>query len=332
MISRMKQNEQSVDAGNRLDYSASQGPFYNANNIYMFYGGGNRGEIVEGIVHSVRHKEDIIHVHGEKGSGKTMLSLVASDRLKHQFHTIRYDHTEISAAKLLRYLLIELCPRQAYLISQEQAKNGAQRSAINAAIACISQQLSNSVGSPVSKKPYLLLIDCNKDLDAETLRVIDRLNQIQQNDRRVIHSIVFHPATQSTKSHSAVSSDSFQSDNHFWLRRLTLSEICEFLHHHMMLFDFNRRNQFTREMSYFIADRSEGVFRSVNTLARNALSIASLEDSDKLSMSHLLMAGLPMSEEVAIESRFSVRQRLVLIALISTCVVASSCAAFLLLN
>ena len=48
----------------------------------MFYGGGDRGNIAESIIQSIRTNEPLTHVHGERGSGKTMLSLVISDRLK----------------------------------------------------------------------------------------------------------------------------------------------------------------------------------------------------------------------------------------------------------
>ena len=95
----------------------------------------------------------------------------------------------------------------------------------------------------------------------------------------------------------------------------------------MLLFDFNRRDLFTREMAYFIADRSEGVFRSINTLARNAFTIANLEDADRLSMSHLLMAGLPPREEHSTESGFLARHKGQVIALMGSCVVASAAAA-----
>lgn len=296
----------------------------------MFFGGGNRGEILGRIAAAVRDKEDIIHVHGERGSGKTMLSLVLSDRLKHRYHSIRYDHPEICASRLLRYLLIELCPRQAHLISQNQAKNGADRASVNAAIACIDQQLTRAEQAGRSNKPYLLFIDSNSQLDAEALKVIERLNRIKVDGRSVIHAIIFHLCT--TNRPVMAGEVAFQTDNHFWLRRLTLTEIGEYLNHHMMLFDFNRKDLFTREMAYFIADRSEGVFRSINTLARNAFSIANLEDSDKLSMSHLLMAGLPLPEEMATESRFFGRHRAALLAMISLSVVASVSVAYTILS
>ncbi|MFK7856589.1 MAG: hypothetical protein AB8B79_20910 [Granulosicoccus sp.] len=330
-MSEMNYNDIGVETGRRHYYSSSQGPFYNANNIFMFYGGGDRGVIVENIARSLRSDERILHVHGERGSGKTMLSLVLSDKLKHRYNTIRYDVPDISGSLLLRHLLIELCPQNADLISAEQAQKGVEREAMNAALDCIIEQLSQA-RSYKSHKPYVLMIDSQAELDADVLRILDQLSSVKASEESIMHCVVFHRVSEEVARSVNAHHSSNQPGNHFWLRRLTLAEINEYLQHHMMLFDFNRRELFTREMSYFIADRSEGVFRSINTLARNAFTIANLEDADKLSMSHLLMAGLPPREEPSTESGFLARHRGQVIALMGSCVVASAAAAVFLLR
>ena len=320
--SGMNYNEQSVDTGRRLYYSSSQGPFYNANNIFMFYGGGNRGSIVENVIRALNTDEPIIHVHGEAGSGKTMLSLVVCDRIKERFHTIRYDLPEISSAKLLRHLLIELAPQSSELISAEQARDGADEKSIENALLCIEEQLGR-VRHSLHNKPYLLFVDSKGSLDAQALQVIERLSAFRVDHEPIMHCVVFHTASSNAERYAAVSDTPYQSENHFWLRRLTLAEINEYLRHHMMLFDFNRRDLFTREMAYFIADRSEGVFKSINTLARNAFTIANLEEADKLSMSHLLMAGLPVPEESGRASDFLIKHRRATVALMGSCALAT---------
>lgn len=294
----------------------------------MFYGGGQRGAIVEIILGSLSSNRQTYHVHGEPGSGKTMLALVLSDRLKHRCHTIRYDLPVISAAKLLRHLLIELCPQNANLISPGQAQTGADRASIEAAIACIEKQVISN-RAVEHNKPYALFIDSPGELGDEVLQVIKKLSALRFENCAAIHCLVFHNINGDIDRESIVSG---YENNHFWLRKLTLAEIEEYLYHHMMLFDFNRRNIFTREMAYFIADRSEGVFRSINNLARNAFTIANLEDADKLSMSHLLMAGLPVRSEVPDRSGFVAKHRLSVIALMAACVVGLLSMAIVLLK
>lgn len=330
-VSVMNQYDSSVETGRRHYYSSSQGPFYNANNIFMFYGGGERGQTVENILRALRGGDGIQHVHGERGSGKTMLSLVISDRLKHRFNTIRYDIPDLSPSLLLRHLLIELLPQQADLISASQAQEGAGQTAINAALDGLLQQLERTETTPTFK-PFVLIVDSQTEADADTLRILDALIRVRVNDRPIMHCVMFHRISEQAARSVNTQANLNQQDNHHWLRRLTLAEINDYLKHHMMLFDFNRRDLFTREMAYFIADRSEGVFRSINTLSRNAFTIAKLEDADKLSMSHLLMAGLPPREEPSTKSGFVSRHRGQLVALLGTCIVGSVALAVLLLK
>ena len=326
----MNYKEQTISAGKRHYYSSSQGPFHNANNIYMFYGGGERGQIVDTLIRSLRIEGELITVHGERGSGKTMLSLVLADRLKHRYNTIRYDHSQLSAALLLRHLLIELNPLGAELISAEQAAIGADVKSLSTA----AERLTSALKSPpLADKPYVLTVDSSADIDDRSLQLLLDLASVRVEGKPVIYIVLFRrvedDVAPSVSSHAVIN----RPDNHYWLRRLSLAEIAEYLHHHMMLFDFNRRDMFTREMSYFFADRSEGVFRSINNLARNAFLIASLEDETQVSMSHLLTAGFPSSHAAeSVRPCFLSRHRRGVIAILGSSVAVSIAALVLFLQ
>jgi len=307
-INELSINEQSVSAEKKHYYSSSQGPFHNANNILMFFGGGGRAEIIETITRSLRLGNSMITICGERGSGKTMMSLVLADRLKHRYNIIRYDLPHLSAALMLRHLLIEIAPQKADLISPEQASDGASKELINQGLSCLVAALR---GASPGDKPYLLTVDTQADMDAQSLQLLNDLVQSQSVDNARINVVLFKrtEGEQHGKVARLISGDKSSNpvEDHFWLRRLTLNEISEYLRHHMMLFDFNQRDVFTREMAYFIADRSEGVFRSINTLARNGFMVAGLEDAERVSMSHLLTAGLPI-EDNGVETHGFVRR------------------------
>jgi len=330
----MSINEQSVSAEKKHYYSSSQGPFHNANNILMFFGGGGRSEIIETITRSLRVGDSMITVCGERGSGKTMMSLVLADRLKHRYNIIRYDLPHISAAMMLRHLLIEIAPQQAELISPEQASEGASDE-------LISQGLSGLVaalrGASPGDKPYLLTVDTQADLDTQSLQLLSDLVQSQSVENSRIHVVLFR-RTEADEQHGKVTrqiagdKSSNPAEDHYWLRRLTLIEISEYLRHHMMLFDFNQRDVFTREMAYFIADRSDGVFRSINTLARNAFMVAGLEDAEHVSMSHVLTAGLPIENHGIEPHGFVWRHRTAIIGLMGFGVLAGLALAIALIT
>ncbi len=320
----MNINEQSVSAEKKHYYSSSQGPFHNANNILMFFGGGGRAEIIESIIRALRFGDSMITICGERGSGKTMMSLVLADRLKHRYNIIRYDLQQLSAGLMLRHLLIEIAPQQADLISPEQANEGASEELISQGVGCLLAALR---GASPGDKPYLLTVDTQADLDAQSLQLLNDLVQSQSEDDPRIHVVLFRRTEaddQQDKAARLITGDksSNPAEDHYWLRRLTLVEISDYLRHHMMLFDFNQRDVFTREMAYFIADRSEGVFRSINTLARNAFMVAGLEDAEHVSMSHLLTAGLPVEDNGLEPHGFVWRHRNAIIGLMGFGVLA----------
>jgi len=305
-----RNGDSNLTADRRHYYSSSQGPFYNANNIYLFYGGGDRGAMVDSITHNLRSGKRLTRVEGEPGSGKTMMSLVLADRLNRHFNIIRYDLAKTSRALLLRQLLI-LTPSDVLLANAQIVVERQLRSSLQAG------------------KPYVLMVDANERLGSEVIELLARLSSLEHLGIPAMHVIIFEPG-EKLVGHSSAHSWKFNDNEPYQLRRLSLNEVVEFLRHHMLLFDFNRRDQFTRDMAYFIADRSGGVFRSINTIARNAFLIASIESAEQVSMSHLLMAGLPPREKSSTRSGFFIRHRRVLFALFGSCVVACVAALVLL--
>ena len=324
-VDGMKHGDSNLTTDRRHHYSSSQGPFYNANNIYLFFGGGDRGAMVDSITHDIRVGKRLTRVEGEPGSGKTMMSLVLADRMKRHYNIIRYDLAEASRALLLRQLLIELCPTDATLLDDTKFDRAPSDVQLARAQIVVERQLRSSLQAG---KPYVLMVDARARLGSEVIELLTRLSSLEYLGIPAMHVIIFEPG-EKLVGHSSLNSRNLQDNEPYQLRRLSLNEVVEFLRHHMMLFDFNRRDQFTRDMAYFIADRSGGVFRSINTIARNAFLIASIESAEQVSMSHLLMAGLPPREKSSTKSGFFMRHRRVLFALFGSCVVA--CVASLVL-
>lgn len=377
---------------------STEGPFHTANNLHLFYGGGDRGAISEGIVQRLRKSPEPVVISGEPGSGKTMLSLVLADRLKRNYNVIRYEHAQVDSASLLRHLLIEISPQAAVALSrnlQESLEPSVQRPgfsksktirgrlkrestfakemsrdvvfdgvALGTSESDTQEQLepdsakrtpldvqglaaraqthvqAKSLDSAVDKttdkhllesmftsirstleqgtpnnKPVLLILDARESPDQQCLNLLYRLAQTTNRFGNVFSVALFltcdPPASPyaNRKQHGASnaidvvtsSADRAQDANDprpdFMLRRLSLAEVSEYLQHHMLLFDFNKRDLFSRDMAYFIADRTDGNFKAINVLARNAFMLAGLECAQQMSMSHLLVAGLPQRPE-----------------------------------
>jgi len=185
-----RNGDSNLTADRRHYYSSSQGPFYNANNIYLFYGGGDRGAMVDSITHNLRSGKRLTRVEGEPGSGKTMMSLVLADRLNRHFNIIRYDLAKTSRALLLRQLLIELCPSDATLL--DVTRHGLTPSDVllaNAQIV-VERQLRSSLQAG---KPYVLMVDANERLGSEVIELLARLSSLEHLGIPAMHVIIFEP-------------------------------------------------------------------------------------------------------------------------------------------
>ena len=325
----MEHEDIGVDLGlDRRRYHASpRGPFQETANLMTFYGGGGRAAIVDDIAARHATSRRALHVHGEPGSGRTFLSLVLGDRLERHCNVIRHESDgPTSVTLLLRHLLIELCPGEAGLIGLPVLVDGVAAPVPPETISLATRRVLERLASPPpGDKPYLLTLDGGGVPDEATLALLDELAAVRRGGRAAMLVVLFRVADVEAVREAGVRDDDGRAGNgHYWLRRLTLAEVGEYLRHRMMLFDFGRRALFTREMSYFVADRTEGVFGPIDTLARHAFTLASLEDESSPSMAHLLGAGLPPRAERPAGSRFLTRHRRAVVTLLGSCIVASS--------
>lgn len=288
------------------DYLAGPAPFQNSCSIYQFYAGADRGLVLDSLIDDLQESDQNLRLMGEPGSGKTMLSLVLTHRLKSKFNIVRYDHDQASAKQLIQHLLIEFCQLQTrQLIAQLSAiEPGEEKKQVPHSGQEL-QDLERAVIESGSIKPIVLIIDSPK-IQESSWSLLNRLTRLRANGACVFKTLVLVTPAHSPGIRSSNASsledfrqkDSRSGDVVYQLRRLTLSEIHDYLQHHMLLFDFNRRQMFGREMAYFIADRTEGLIKEVNTLARNACTLAGMQNDSNVTMSHLLSAGLPPEPEI----------------------------------
>ncbi len=301
----------------------TEGPFHAASNIYMFYGGGERSAIVDQITARLMRSSEPVVVLGEEGSGKSMMSLVLADRLQENYNIVRCEQDRLDTITLLKQLHLELTSETTAHPSAVIARTGiapendspnieqdipASDTDESNDICDDQQSLFSSISTSIlngatNKKPLLLIVDAGS-LTQDCYDTIEHLTRIENRFGNIFKTVIFQTWQDLSKGvgRHASTQDAdkplyLKQQEPIVLRRLNLAEISEYLQHHMLLFDYNKRDMFTRDMAYFIADRSDGVFKSINLLARNAFILASLEGAQQMSMSHLLMAGLPPPSE-----------------------------------
>ena len=361
----MTQPGSSVDAARSPHHAATRGPFQPHGDPHLFYAGGGRGETLDALLEAIRAGQTVLHVEGERGSGRTLLSLVLAARLSERRRVLRRE-ASLTEATFLRTLLLELAPRHADLVPMDSEGRALDVEALDVArrslVAALEERSADA-------RPIVLVVDGGDDgCDAATLALVESIAATragratagfgatpdatspagpsgpptasgpgsERRRRRPAVQLVLFLRVETRVAGAAAAPEATPAAAHptssrFALRRLNLAEVGEYLHHHMLLFDYNRRNLFTREMAYFVADRSEGVFRAIDTIARNAFTIAGVQNADRPTLSHLLLAGLPpRPEPESPGTSFLSRHRGAVVAAFGSSVVALTFAAVVL--
>src|SRR6188474_1004573 len=89
-------------------FGLTQPPFRITPNTEFFYGGGNRGPILEALIYAIGQGEGIIKVTGEVGSGKTMLCSMLQARLPAHVETVYLANPSVSPEEILHAIAFEL--------------------------------------------------------------------------------------------------------------------------------------------------------------------------------------------------------------------------------
>ena len=89
-------------------FGLTQPPFRITPNTEFFFGGGNRGPILEALIYAISQGEGIIKVTGEVGSGKTMLCNMLQSRLPPTVETAYIANPSVSPEEIVQAVALEL--------------------------------------------------------------------------------------------------------------------------------------------------------------------------------------------------------------------------------
>ena len=89
-------------------FGLTQPPFRITPDTDFFFGGGNRGPILEALIYAISQGEGIIKVTGEVGSGKTMLCNMLQSRLPENVETAYIANPSVSPDEIVQAIALEL--------------------------------------------------------------------------------------------------------------------------------------------------------------------------------------------------------------------------------
>ena len=188
-------------------FGLTQPPFKITPNTDFFFGGGNRGPILEALIYAITQGEGIVKVTGEVGSGKTMLCSMLQTRLAESVETVYLANPSVSPEEILHAIAFEL---------QLQITRDESRLAVMHAIQDYLLKrhaegkrvvlfVEESQGMPIATLEEIRLLSNLETKSDKLLQIVLfgqpeldenlRQNQIRQLKERITHSFRLEPLT-----------------------------------------------------------------------------------------------------------------------------------------
>jgi MSHA biogenesis protein MshM len=254
-------------------FGLNQAPFRITPNTDFFFGGGNRGPILEALIYAVTHGEGIIKVSGEVGSGKTMLCNMLMQRLPPNVETVYLANPSVSPEEILHAIAFEL--------HLDIARDATRLEVMQA----LQQYLLKRHGEG---KRVVIFIEESQGMPIPTLEEIRLLSNLETKSDKLLQIVLFgQPELDENLRQQNIRQLRERITHSFGLTPLADDEVREYLMFRMRTAGYHGPDLFTDGVVKQIARASSGLTRRVNLLADKALLAAFSENTHTIKARHI---------------------------------------------
>ena len=269
-------------------FGLNQPPFRITPNTEFFFGGGNRGAILEALIYAITHGEGIVKVTGEVGSGKTMLCSMLQARLSASVEAVYLANPSVAPEEVLHAIAFEL---------QLGVERDADRLTVMHALQdCLVQRHAEG-------KRVVVFIEESQSMPIATLEEIRLLSNLETRTDKLLQIVMFgQPELDENLRQPNIRQLRDRIAHSFRLEPLTADEVREYLTFRMRAAGYRGPEIFPVALVKQIARASNGLTRRVNLIADKALLAAFSENTHTLQPKHI--------ESALRDSEFHTRSRL----------------------
>ena len=241
-------------------FGLTQPPFRITPNTEFFFGGGNRGPILEALIYAISQGEGIIKVTGEVGSGKTMLCSMLQARLPANVETVYLANPSVSPEEILHAIALEL-----HL--QAAARCRPPRSDADAA--------RPSARAPRAGKQVVMFVEESQSMPIATLEEIRLLSNLETAHSKLLQIVLFgQPELEDNLRQPQIRQLRERITHSFRLSPLKPDEIRDYLNFRLRAAGYRGPDLFSPAIVNAIARASGGLTRRINLIADKALLAA----------------------------------------------------------
>lgn len=254
-------------------FGLSEAPFRITPNTDFFFGGGNRGPILEALIYAITQGEGIVKVTGEVGSGKTMLCSMLQTRLPAHVETVYLANPSVSPEEILHAIAFEL---------QLDIPRDASRLAVMHAIQ------DHLLKRHAEGKRVVLFVEESQGMPIATLEEIRLLSNLETKSDKLLQIVLFgQPELDDNLRENSIRQLKERITHSFRLEPLTAGETREYLMFRLRAAGYRGPDLFTDGIVREIARISGGLTRRINLITDKALLAAFSENTHSIRQKHL---------------------------------------------
>ncbi|TCV80067.1 AAA family ATPase [Sulfurirhabdus autotrophica] len=253
-------------------FGLTQPPFKITPNTAFFYGGGNRGAVLDALIYALSQGEGIIKITGEVGSGKTMLCRMLATKLPLDIETIYLANPSISPEDVLHAIVFEL---------QLPVPAGASR-----------QEITHILHDYLLErhkqgKQVVVLVEEAQGMPLATLEEIRLLSNLETEQAKLLQIVLFgQPELNESLNLQSMRQLKERITHSFPLGPLTPEETKEYLSFRLRAAGYHGPDLFNPAVVNFIAKHAMGLTRRINIIADKTLLAAYSEGTHNITLKH----------------------------------------------
>ena len=254
-------------------FGLTQAPFKITPNTDFFFGGGNRGPILEALIYAITQGEGIVKVTGEVGTGKTMLCSMLQSRLPAQVATVYLANPSVSPEEILHAIAFEM---------QLDIDRSASRLVVMHAIQAYLLE-RHAEGRRV-----VLFVEESQGMPLATLEEIRLLSNLETKSDKLLQIVLFgQPELDDNLRENQIRQLKERITHSFRLEPLTAQETREYLMFRLRAAGYRGPDLFTDAIVREIARISGGLTRRINLITDKALLAAFSENTHSIRQKHI---------------------------------------------
>ncbi len=251
-------------------------PFKITPNTDFFFGGGNRGPILEALVYALSQGEGVIKVTGEVGSGKTMLCSMLQARLGAREETVYLANPSVGPDEILRAIAFELGLKPVREAGRLEV------------IKLIHDYLLDRYAQG---KQVVIFVEESQSMPIATLEEMRLLSNLETKNHKLLQIVLFgQPELDDNLRKTEIRQLRERITHSFTLSPLADAEVQDYLQFRLRAAGYRGPDLFGPAVVGTIAKASRGLTRRVNLIADKALLAAFAENTHTIKPKHVRAA------------------------------------------